>query len=97
MQSLHGNRPNSFQSQRKRALCLISLYLPVLILPWALTYIMIFRPIIKQSYINQTGYYSVADMHRMQRWQTTAKVLDGIASVLVIPTMLTMLTYSAVI
>lgn len=97
MQSLHGNKPNSFRSQRRRALCLISLYLPVLILPWALTCIMMFRPIMKPTYINQTGHYSVADVRRMQRWNTAAKILDGIASVLAIPTVSTMLAYGAVI
>ncbi|KAL4795823.1 hypothetical protein BDV19DRAFT_388847 [Aspergillus venezuelensis] len=51
----------------------------------------------KPSYINQTGHYSIADVRRMQRWNTAAKILDGIASVMAIPTVSTMLAYGAVI
>ncbi|KAL2838095.1 hypothetical protein BJY01DRAFT_251104 [Aspergillus pseudoustus] len=32
----------------------------------------------KRSYVNQIRQYSVADMRRIRRWNTAAKILDGI-------------------
>lgn len=96
-QSLHRNTPNRNLRHRKRAVWLILLYLPVLILPWVFTCIMMFRPIMKGSYINQIGEYSMADIYRMQRWHTATDILSGIASVLAVPTVSALLAHGAVV
>lgn len=96
-QSLHGNAGNHDLRHRKRAIRLISLYLPVLVLPWIFTCIMMFRPIAKPSYINQIGKYSETDARHMERWHTAIDILNGIATVLAVPVCSALLAYGAII
>ncbi|PLN80726.1 hypothetical protein BDW42DRAFT_201068 [Aspergillus taichungensis] len=96
-QSFHETTPDHDLRRRMRALWLLLLYLPVLILPWILTCIMMFRPIMKPSYINQVGKYSVTDIYVMQRWNTATDILHNIASVLAVPIVSALLAYGAVI
>lgn len=96
-QSLHRNTPDRNLRYRKRALLLLLLYLPVLVLPWVFTCIMMFRPMLKRSYINQIGEYSLTDIYRMQHWHNATNILNGIASVLAIPVVSALLAHGAVI
>lgn len=95
--SLHGQKPGRVLSYRKRALYLLLFYLPLLTLPWILTCIMMFRPIMKPSYINQVGKYSLRDIWHMERWLTATKIMDGVASVLAIPVVSALLAQGAVV
>ncbi|KAI9376260.1 hypothetical protein BJX61DRAFT_530962 [Aspergillus egyptiacus] len=69
----------------------------VLVLPWTLTIIMMFRPVMKPSYINQRGEYSVRDIWNMDRWRVATHIIDGIASVIAVPTVSALLGYGAVV
>ncbi|KAK2757364.1 hypothetical protein FQN54_004878 [Arachnomyces sp. PD_36] len=96
-QGLHRHTPDRNLRYRKRALWLLLLYLPLLVLPWVFTCVMMFRPMMKRSYINQIGEYSLADIYRMQHWHNAVNILDGIASVLAIPVVSALLAHGAVI
>ena len=95
--SLHGQKPGQVLSYRKRAVYLLLFYLPLLVLPWILTCIMMFRPIMKPSYINQVGKYSVRDIWYMEWWLIATKIIDGVASVLAVPIVSALLAQGAVV
>ncbi|KAL3463478.1 hypothetical protein BJX64DRAFT_116180 [Aspergillus heterothallicus] len=95
--SLHAQPPNASFRYRTRAIWLLVIYLPVLIVPWVLTSIMMFRPIMKPAYVNQVGKYSPRDIWHMERWRTAVNILNGVASVLAVPTVSALLGYGAVI
>lgn len=94
---LHGKQISRVLTYRKRAMWLVSFYVLVLVLPWTLTIIMMFRPIMKPSYINQRGEYSVRDIWNMDRWRVATDIIDGIASVIAVPTVSALLGYGAVV
>lgn len=95
--SLDGITPDFRLRYRLRAAWLVGFYVPLLILPWSFTCVMMFRPIMKSSYINQIGQYSMADIYHMERWYTATAVLNSISSVLAVPACSTLLALGAVI
>ncbi|KAL4916549.1 hypothetical protein BDW62DRAFT_202538 [Aspergillus aurantiobrunneus] len=59
--SLHGETPTHALSYCKRALCLLLFYLPILILPWIPTIIIMVRPIMKPSASARPRIFALAD------------------------------------
>ena len=73
-----------------------ALYLPLLILPWIITCLMMFRPVQKPSYIDQSGKYTDKDARDMKRWLTAAEVMGTIAVVIALPVISSLLAQAAV-
>jgi hypothetical protein len=77
-------RPKSQPRYHKRAIFLLSLYLPLIIVPWALTCVMSKRPLTASSYYNQHGFEDI-DIDRIEKWVLAVNVLNSIASLITIP------------
>ena len=82
---------------RKTSICLLACYLPFLILPWILTCIMALRPPNLPSYYNQKGEYGSNMWLVMLFWMAFVRVLNAIASVLVVPITSALLAQGAVV
>jgi hypothetical protein len=82
---------------RKRSIVLLSTYITVLLVPWILTCILMFRPISKPSYINQAGNYSAADIEDMERWYSAVDILNKIAATVAVPATSALLAQAAVV
>lgn len=83
--------------RRTRAWWILSLYLPLLIVPWTLTCIMNFRPISAPCYINQAGYRTARDFEVNEGWQVAINVMNAVAAVLTIPVTSLLLAEAAVV
>lgn len=83
---------------RKRSICVSALYLPLLVIPWILTCVMMFRPVRKPSYADHIGTdaYTDEDAQEMGRWLTAAKVMSTIATVIALPVISALLAHAAV-
>jgi hypothetical protein len=97
-----GNAPREGASStrlvRTWTLLATSLYLVLLILPWSLTCLMMFRPVQKPSYGNQgmgASLYMDADVPPMRRWLTATRAMNTIATVMALPVILALLDYAA--
>lgn len=82
---------------RKRALWIVGFYLPLLIVPWALTCVMMHRPVMLPSYISQKGAYSMRQIRQHEDWVTAVDVLNRIAAVLGVPVISAVLAQGAVV
>jgi hypothetical protein len=74
----------------------LAFYLPLLIFPWIVTCVLMFRPIGHPAYINQVGNYTDADAQHMERWPTAVDVLNKLAAVLGVPIVSSLLAHAAV-
>ena len=82
---------------RRTALWLLLCYVPFLILPWILVNIMVDRPPNLPSYYNQRGEYGYWTVLGMVFWLVFVRVLNSIASVLVVPITSALLAQGAVV
>lgn len=82
---------------RKRALWVVGFYLPLLIVSWILTCVMMYRPIMLPSYISQKGAYSMAQIRQHENWVAAVDVLNRIATVLGVPVVSAVLAQGAVV
>lgn len=69
----------------KTTLMLIVLYLPLLVIPFSLTAVMIHRPIKLPSYIKFRSYYQAEDFDFNHRTQVIVQILNSIRAVTTIP------------
>ena len=83
--------------RRTRALWILSLYLPLLILPWTLTCIMTYRPVSAPSYFDHAGQRTARDFKINEGWQVAISVMNAIAAVLTIPVTSLLLAEAAVL
>ncbi|PTD10170.1 hypothetical protein FCULG_00007547 [Fusarium culmorum] len=82
---------------RKRSVWIITFYLPILIVPWVLTCILMHRPVFLPSYINQHGDYSMTDMQKIQDWSTATNILSRIAATLGLPIVSALMAQAVVV
>jgi hypothetical protein len=81
---------------RRRALLLIALYFPLLLIPWIITLVIADRPFSHDSYIKHSGF-SRKEIVRVQKWVTAINVLNSIASIATIPIISALLAQAAVV
>lgn len=81
---------------RKRTVVLLILYVPLLIIPWALTCVLAVRPVSRDSYFTQMGI-GRADVSSIHNWATTVRTLNSMATVATIPVISALLTQAAVV
>ncbi len=95
---------------RKRSVCVAVFYLLLLVIPWVVTCVMMFRPVGKPSYnslagtqaykhgegLDGTTAYTEGDAQDMQRWVQAAHVMNTIATVLALPVLSSLLAQAAV-
>jgi hypothetical protein len=91
-----GTKP-SFQ-YRTRSLWISALYLPLLIIPWIITCVMMFRPVGKPSYGDHVGTDTLTDedAQEIRRWITAAQAMSMIATVIALPVISALLAQAAV-
>lgn len=82
---------------RKRSLWIVGFYLPLLIIPWILTCVMMHRPVMLPSYISQKGAYSVTQLRQHENWRSAVDVLSRIAAVVGVPAVSAVLAHGAVV
>ncbi|KAL2203818.1 hypothetical protein CC79DRAFT_1388536, partial [Sarocladium strictum] len=82
---------------RKRSIWLLMFYLPILIVPWVLTCVLMFRPISLPTYINQRGEYSMTDMQKVSDWMTAIDVLSRVAATVGLPVVSALIAQAVVV
>ncbi|KAF5228881.1 hypothetical protein FAUST_10783 [Fusarium austroamericanum] len=82
---------------RKRSVWILGFYLPILIVPWVLTCILMHGPIFLPSYINQRGEYSMTDMQKIQDWSTVISIPSRIAVTLGLPIVSALMAQAVVV
>lgn len=83
--------------RRKKALVLLALYLLLLVIPYPLTCVMVYRPLRLPSYVNFRSEYKVADFELNYRAQVIIGVLNSIRAVATVPLVGVVLAQLAVI
>lgn len=81
---------------RRHALWILTFYVPLVIVPWALTCVLDKRPVFAPSYVNQHGF-SIEDVRKMRHWKTAIDVLNSIVSIVTIPVLSALLAQAAVV
>lgn len=92
-QSRHIDEPLKY---RKRALLLLILYIPLIIIPWALTCVLAIRPLHISSYFDQRGILP-KDVSRMRNSATAVNVLNSMGGLITIPIISALLAQAAVV
>ncbi|KAF4976454.1 hypothetical protein FZEAL_6892 [Fusarium zealandicum] len=82
---------------RKRSIWILAFYLPLLVLPWGLTCILMYRPIHLHAYIDQSGSYTPRDIANLENFQTAVDVLTRIGAIVGIPIVSALLAHGAVV
>ncbi|KAI0199487.1 hypothetical protein F4808DRAFT_471499 [Astrocystis sublimbata] len=78
---------------RKTPIFLLILYLPTLIVPWVLLFILAHRPLSGTSYFDQSGNHFAGNASGL----TVADLLKTVNAVLAVPILSTLLAYAAVV
>lgn len=97
----HGRPPRRPTDQstlryRHRALGLLGFYIPLLIIPWVLTSLLVYHPLRYSSYFTQAGF--TADSLKVHRRLINAlSVLNSFASIVTIPIVSALLAQAAVV
>lgn len=82
---------------RRRILYLLGFYLPVLVFPWVLTCISMYRPLSHLSYIDQQGGITTRDVETMKGVTIFLNTLEKISSTLAVPVTSALLSQAAVV
>lgn len=82
---------------RRRILYLLGFYLPVLVFPWVLTCIAMYRPLSHPSYTDQRGAITTRDVEIMKGVTIFVNALDKISSTLAVPVVSALLSKAAVV
>jgi hypothetical protein len=82
---------------RRTSLVLLACYVPFLVVPWILTCIMAYRPPSFSTYYNQRGSFCEKKYLAILFWPAFVRVLNAIASVLVVPITSALLAHGAVV
>ena len=81
---------------RHRALWLLALYIPILVIPWALTGVLTYHPVDLSSYLNQYGF--TARNLSTQRYIINAiSVLNSFTSIVTVPIVSALIAQAAVV
>jgi len=77
---------------------LSALYLPLLVIPWVITCLMMFRPVRKASYGDHVGTdaFTDEDAREVGQWLMAAKVMSTIATVIGLPVISALLAQATV-
>jgi hypothetical protein len=81
---------------RKRAIILLVVYIPLILVPWILTCVIAVHPLHASTYFDQEGI-PLKDVERMRNWATAINVLMSIASLITIPIISALLAQAAVV
>ena len=81
---------------RKRSLWLLAFYVPMLVIPWAMTCVLAIRPVNHPSYIDQSLHYKLTDLALILGGLAAVRVLNAIASLVTIPLVGALLAQAAV-
>jgi hypothetical protein len=92
----HSTRKLRAVRYRTRALWLLAIYFPLLVVPWVLTCILSRQPVTARSYVNQQGF-SKAEINSIQNWKRAVDVLSSIAGLVTIPITSALLAQGAVV
>lgn len=90
------NTQTSTLRYRHRTLWLLAIYVPLLIIPWILTCVLVHRPVDQSSYFNQAGLpTSSLKLHR--RLERSVAVLNSFTSIVTIPIISALISHAAVV
>ncbi len=82
---------------RWRAVYLLLFYVPLLVIPWILTCVLMVRPLNVQSYTNQASGLLLKELRAIESWVVAVQVLNSVATMVTIPIMSTLLAQAAVV
>lgn len=82
---------------RRRTIYLLIFYIPLLVIPWALTCVLAIRPLNASSYIDQSGGISAYEILNIWGWVAAIRVLNAINGVAAIPVISALLAQAAVV
>ncbi|KAH7322805.1 hypothetical protein B0I35DRAFT_188452 [Stachybotrys elegans] len=82
---------------RKRYMVALLVYLALLITPWALTCVLMFRPINMPSYLNLAGDYDDADFDNVELWYRGIDIANRIAATAAVPVVSSLLAHGVVV
>ncbi|KAF4450603.1 hypothetical protein F53441_6264 [Fusarium austroafricanum] len=82
---------------RRRSLWIFIVYLPILVVPWVITCILMNRPINKSSYTDPAGSITPRDVYLWNRWRIASRTLTAITGVIGIPIVSCLLAHGAVV
>ncbi|KAF1916190.1 hypothetical protein BDU57DRAFT_516139 [Ampelomyces quisqualis] len=81
---------------RHRALWLLGFYIPLLVIPWALTCVLVYHPLGARSYYDQAGLEdSKLTLHR--RMDNALSVINSFTGIVTVPIISALLTQAAVV
>jgi hypothetical protein len=81
---------------RHRALWLLAFYIPLLVIPWALTCVLVYHPLGARSYYDQAGLEdSNLTLHR--RMDSALSVINSFTGIVTVPIISALLTQAAVV
>jgi hypothetical protein len=84
-------------SYRKRSLVLLTIYLPIIIIPWVLQQILAVRPLNGSSYHDQRGEYDGKGYLASLWWPAMVRLLNVIGALITVPVVGALLSQAAVI
>lgn len=94
--SIHSH-PHPHLRYRRRIVYLLAFYLPVLICPWVITCIAMYRPLSHPSYTDIQGGITTRDVGVMKGVAIFANALAKISSTLAVPVVSALLSQAAVV
>jgi hypothetical protein len=100
---LAGAEHNSYREKRPvlrrrfRAIFLIALYIPLLLVPWPFTVVMIYRPLGLPKYIEYRNDWTPDDYKKNETTQTWVNILNSVRALATIPLLGAVLAQSAVV
>lgn len=83
--------------RRTRVWWILAFYIPLQVLPWTLTCMMRYRPLMVPTYIDPTGGITTKDFENHEAWQVAVSVMNSIAAVLTAPVTSLILAEASVI
>lgn len=83
--------------RRTRVWGILAFYIPLLVVPWTLTCVMAYRPLMAARYIDHTGWILPKTFDTNEAWQDAISVMNSVAAVLTIPVTSLILAEASVI
>ncbi len=80
----------------KRAFILLFLYIPLVLIPWIITLILVHRPLTKPSWTHPSGF-SLKDYKSAHAWARAIPILNAFAAVLAVTASSAVLAQAAVV
>lgn len=89
-------KPDPLLRTHKRAYCLLFFYIPLVLIPWIITLILVHRPLTKPSWEYSEGF-SWKEYKQMRAWPKAIPIMNALAAVLAIPVTSAVLAQAAVV